>query len=286
MKGIAIGVILFLVSLRLMAGGGWTQEKRSLYLKVGQQWVIFNQFYDVEGTTVSDRSRSFGNTSIYAEYGFSDRLTGIIYFPFFSKSTLFEQRNSANGSIIREGESFSSLGDTNISIKYGLLTDSKVVLSTSITLGLPLGKVNRGSDGSLQTGDGEFNQMIRLDASSSFKVGGAYPYFSTYIGFNNRTEGFSDEFRYGLETGVGLGKWHFIMKMSGIRSLYNGSAGDNLFFAGLLTNNTEYLILSPEIAFKAFDKWGISANMAKAVSGQLMYVQPSYNLAVYFELDF
>lgn len=279
-------VSLIVLSLNLTAGGGWTQNKKSLYLKLGQQWVIFDQFYDIDGAIISDRSRSFGSTSIYAEYGISDRLTGIVYFPFYSKSTLFEQRNTANGSVIREGESFSSLGDTNISIKYGLLTNSKVVLGASLVLGLPLGELNKGSDGSLQTGDGEFNQMIKFDASTSVNVAGSYPYISVYTGFNNRTNGFSDELRYGAEIGVGLGKWNLIMKMRGIKSLYNGSAGDNLFFAGLLTNNSEYLILSPEIAYRAFEKWGISANMAKAVSGQLMYVQPSYNLAVYFELDF
>lgn len=286
MKKGLICVSLIVLSLNLTAGGGWTQNKKSLYLKLGQQWVIFDQFYDIDGAIISDRSRSFGSTSIYAEYGISDRLTGIVYFPFYSKSTLFEQRNTANGSVIREGESFSSLGDTNISIKYGLLTNSKVVLSASLVLGLPLGELNKGSDGSLQTGDGEFNQMIKFDASTSVNVAGSYPYISVYTGFNNRTNGFSDELRYGAEIGVGLGKWNIIMKMRGIKSLYNGSAGDNLFFAGLLTNNSEYLILSPEIAYKAFEKWGFSANMAKAVSGQLMYVQPSYNLAVYFELDF
>ncbi|MEO9806627.1 MAG: hypothetical protein ABJF04_25425 [Reichenbachiella sp.] len=267
------------------AGGGWTQGKKELYLKFGQQWVIFNQFYDKDGATITDRSRSFGTTSLYAEYGISDRLTGIVYFPFYSKSTLFEQKNSANGMVLHDGETFSSIGDTNIAIKYGLLTQSRIVVSASLTLGLPVGEVNKGTDGSLQTGDGEFNQMISLDFSSSIKVAGAYPYVSLNTGFNNRTEGFSDEFRYGFETGIGAGKWNIIFKVFGVKSFYNGSVDDNLFFEGLLSNNTEYTIVSPELAFKMSDKWGVSASMAKAISGQLMYVQPSYTMGVFFDLD-
>ncbi|MEO9967506.1 MAG: hypothetical protein ABJF11_17045 [Reichenbachiella sp.] len=284
MKKVLIAMSLIIIAFKGFAGGGWTQGKRDLYLKIGQQWVVFNQFYDRDGNTVSDRSRSFGTTSLYAEYGFTDKLTAILYFPFYSKSTMFEQRNSANGMTLLAGESFSSIGDTNVGVKYALPTGDQIAMSASLTLGLPLGEINKGSDGSLQTGDGEFNQMLSLDMSTSFGVGKLYPYLSLNLGLNNRTKGFSDEFRYGLEVGVGISRFNFIMKVTGVKSLFNGTVDDNLFFEGLLANNTEYVIMSPEIAVKMSDRWGVSISMAKTTSGRLMYVQPSYTIGIYLDI--
>ena len=126
--------------------------------------------------------------------------------------------------------------------------------------------------------------MLSIDVSSSLKMGKLYPYVSTFAGFNNRTEGFSDEFRFGFETGLSIGNFTGIFKVFGIRSFRNGSLDDNLFYSGLLVNNSEYLILSPELAYNFSKKWGLSFNYSKAVSGRLMFVSPAYTIGVFLEL--
>ena len=72
------------------------------------------------------------------------------------------------------------------------------MMSARVLFGLPTGKDSGGETGILQTGDGEFNQMLRLDLSSGFSANG---WFSFYAGYNNRTQGFSDDYRFGGEVG-------------------------------------------------------------------------------------
>ena len=280
-------IVVLLVCFPLVseAGGGWINEKYSWYLKFGQQWVNYNQYYNFDGILTEDRTRSLGETYIYAEYGMTNKLNAIVYLPFFSKATIFQQVNTANGQIVQDGESFSSIGDMNVSIKYGVLKEKLLVMSTTLTLGLPFGKTRKGTDQSLQTGDGEFNQMLSLDASSSFMLGKLKPYWSTYIGFNNRTEGFSDEVRYGIELGTSIRRWWFILKSRAIKSLRNGNAGDNLFFNGLLLNNSEYIMVVPEIAYEFSENWGLSINYTKVVTGKLIFAQPAYSFSIYLNLS-
>ena len=42
--------------------------------------------------------------------------------------------------------------------------------SISLSFGLPTGKVRGGSDGSYQTGDGEFNQQLRFHLGKSYQL--------------------------------------------------------------------------------------------------------------------
>ena len=44
----------------------------------------------------------------------------------------------------------------------------------------------------LLAGDGEFNQLLKIEAG----VGGNKWYTTGYVGINNRTLGFSEEFRH------------------------------------------------------------------------------------------
>jgi len=174
------------------AGGGWPQPKGAIYFKLSQWWIIYDQYYDENGMVLSDRTRSIGHTSIYAEYGITDRFTAIAYMPFFSKATLFEQLNTQSGNIVEEGDKVTSVGDAQVAIKYNLINDktAPVNISLSTILGIPLGESNGGYDGTLQTGDGEFNQMLRVDASGSVKIGNLYPYYSVYAAVNNRKKVF------------------------------------------------------------------------------------------------
>lgn len=171
--------------------------------------IYAGSFYGPGGSIVDITTIGLYTTSVYGEYGITNRLTGIAYVPFFVRSTLNEIKFKQTGNII-PGDELSSIGDAELGIKYGLIKDKPVVVSASVMLGLPIGETAGGESQILQTGDGEFNQMIRLDASHSF-----YPkpfYVSAYGAFNNRTNNFSDEARFGIEFGATFKKFIPIFK--------------------------------------------------------------------------
>ncbi len=281
---------IFILSLGIMvcsnayAGGGWAKEKGKGYFKLSEWWVISDQHYTSSGGIDPNGTRAIFNTSLLAEYGITDRVTGILYFPFFSRALLNEQVSATTGDVIAEGDAINALGDTDLSIKYGLIQNKPLVVSVTLTLGLPTGNDSGGRDGSLQTGDGEFNQMLTLDVSRSFAIGDLYPYASVYAAFNNRTNDFSDEFRYGLETGITYGKVTGIIRLFGITSFQNGGNAFNSSGTSIFANNAEFFSFSPEIAYSFSDKFGISINYASAFSGKVIFADPSYSIGAFFNL--
>ena len=216
---------------------------------------------------------------MYAEYGLTNRLTGIIYFPFFVRNALNKQVYNQSGTTVA-GDSFQSIGDTDISFKYALIVNKPIVLSATLLLGLPLGQTSGGNSGILQTGDGEFNQLIRVDASHSF-----YPkpfYISAYTAFNNRTNNFSDEVRFGAEFGLTLKKFIPIIKLNVVKSLFNGEGG--VTQNGIFSNNTEYISPTLELNYQATEKIGISGSGGFALAGRNILATPNWSIGVYLKL--
>jgi len=268
---------LFLLPITVFAQG-WVKEKGKGYFKVAQNIVSSNEYFAPNGDRVPVTTISQFGTSIYGEYGLSDKITGVINFPFYVKQTINDVQFRQSGRTI-PGDEFGAVGDADLGIKYGFLQDKPIVLSTSLILGLPLGKVNGGSSGILQTGDSEFNQLIRLDASHSF-----YPkpiYVNVYSGFNNRTKDFSDEVRYGFEIGFPFKKFIPILKVNGVASLKNGEALSSQ--GSLFANNIEYLSPSLDLNYQINTKIGLSAAVAGAIYGKNVLRAPNYNFGVFIE---
>ncbi len=273
-----IPILFLFFSSSLSYGGGWPQLKGKGYFKLGQNMILSSSFYSPGGDIVDITTIGLYTSSIYGEYGVTDRLTGIVYFPFFVRNTLNETRFRQSGRVL-PGDDFNSAGDPEVGFKYGLLMNKPIALSASLILGLPLGETSGGDSKILQTGDGEFNQMIRIDASHSF-----HPlplYASVYAAFNNRTESFSDEVRFGLELGATFKKFIPIFKLDVVQSLENGdgSAAQN----GVFSNNTEYISPSIELNYQLTDKIGISGSGGFAVAGQNILASPNYGLGIYLK---
>lgn len=275
-----LSIALFTYSAQ--AGDGWVQPKNKGYFKLNQWWLLADQHFTNTGELDPNQTRGTFITSFYGEYGVSNKFTAMVYFPFFTRSLSYDVQSGTTGEIIQEGEAINSMGDTELTIKYGLLQKGPVFLTASYTAGLPLGIAQGGSDGSLQTGIGEFYQMFRFDASTSFQLGGKYPFVSVYAGFNQRFKNYSNEYRYGFKTGVELNKWIVIVQMNGVGSFQNvpndfGSTGTTIF-----GNNTEYLSIAPEAGFKLTEKFGISASVAGAFWGKLILAAPSYSAGIFW----
>ncbi len=259
------------------AGGGWTYPKRSGYFKLGQNFIIASQYFQPDGEIVDITTISLYTTSAYLEYGLTDRLTGILYLPFFVRSTLNEVEFTSGRPSI-PGDFVNSIGDTDIGLKYGLWQDGPIVVAVGLTLGLPLGETAGGETQILQTGDGEFNQMITLEASRS--LGSVYA--TALLGFNNRTQDFSDEFRYGFEIGRSWNnRWITQLRFYGVESFMNGDAeggaGNSIF-----ANNMEFLAITPEVAYNIRDNFGVTVNAGFAAFGRKILAAPNYGLGLFY----
>ena len=274
-------------NIPLYAGGGWTKGKGKGFFKLSEWWIIADQHYTDEGKIDPNVTNGLFNTSIYAEYGITNRLTGIVYFPVFSRAYFNNQISATTGEVLKQGESINSIGDTDISLKYGIIQGKKIVMSSSLMLGLPLGNSSGGTEGNLQTGDGEFNQMLRVDISTAFQLGKVNTFYSVYCGINNRSNGFSDEFRWGVEAGFLAWNERIIAvgRLYGTQSLNNGNTDNNLNGnTSIFANNSEFTSVSGELSYKLSNRVGVSAGMATALSGKIIFANPSYTLGVFLDI--
>jgi len=289
MKKIFFSLFIVLIFNTLaQAGGGWTQPKGGVYLKLSEWWIVSNQHYTDVGLIDPNTTSGIFNTSLYGEYGITDRLTAIAYVPFFSRSFMNNVVSGTTGEVLIPGEALNGFGDSDLSIKYALTPKKKIRLAATVTLGLPLGEDAGGTQKNLQTGDGEFNQLVQFDASTSFSIKKkATIYGTATVGFNNRTKGFSDEFRYGLEVGLGLMKNRFwlIGRLTGVESLKNGTLASDANSTSIFANNSEFTSISTEAAYYITPKFGVSASYATAFRGEIIFANPSYSVGVFLDLS-
>ncbi|MEH0158240.1 hypothetical protein V6R21_29540 [Limibacter armeniacum] len=282
-----VAILFFLiVSAPVMGGGPWPQKKGHGYYKLFQYWVIADKHYTDTGETDPNVTTGYFSTSLYAEYGISGRLTGVVYFPFFARTYYNNTISATTGEEIIPGDDLNSVGDIDLSLTYGLLVNKPIAMSATLLLGIPSGKTDGGELETLQTGDGEFNQMIRLDVGKGFTVNKVNMYTSAYAGFNNRTNGYSDEFRYGFEAGATFcnSKLTGIARFIGIASFQNGTATAASDGASLFSNNVEYLTFSPELAYHFNENWGVSVNYNTVFFGKLIMANPAYSVGIFLQI--
>ena len=274
-------IIALLLSVQLLAGGGWTEQKGKGYFKLGQYLIVSDDFYNPVGDIIPITTVSYFATSLYGEFGLTDRITGVAYLPFFVRNTLNEIEFRQSGTTI-PGDEETNIGDPIIGLKFGLAQKGPIVVAGSILFGIPAGE-DRGGDGQIQqTGDGEFNQLVKLEASRSF-----YPkplYTTATVGFNNRTRGFSEEFHYGFEIGYTIkDKALLALKIYGVESLKNGDPGGSAG-NGIFSNNTEYLSITPEVSYFLGDKFGLTAGIGLAAAGERILASPAYQFGVFYQI--
>lgn len=288
MKNIFSLLLFVFITSNLFAGGPWTQGKGKGYYKFSEWWLVYNQHYTDTGELDPNITSGIFNTSIYAEHGLSDRLTAIVYAPIFSRNYYNNQISSTTNDVIIRGESINTVGDFDVSLKYGLTQPgAKFPIAATVTFGLPLGTTGKGELGILQTGDGEFNQMLQIDAGTGFQLGFTSAYVSTNVGINNRTKGFSEEFRYGLELGAGLlnQKLWLITRLAGVESFRNGGSTDPQTSTSIFANNSEYTSIGFEAAYYLTNRIGVSASIASAFRGRIIAAAPSYSIGVYYDFS-
>lgn len=282
--------ILLLLSLSniALAGGPWTQQKGKGYYKLSEWWVLFDQHYTDQGKIDPNSTTGIFNTFLYGEYGISDKFTGIFNGAIFSRNLIYNQVSAATGDIIAEGDALNSIGDIDLGIKYSLSSNKiKVPMAISVFLGIPTGNSQGGKANNLQTGDGEFNQMVQFDIGGGFNLSDKVStYASAYSGINNRTKGFSEEFRYGVEMGAGFisNKLWLIGRLSGIKSFKNGDKRNGATSTSIFANDTEFTSVNIETNYYFTKKVGVSLSFTSAIKGEIIAAAPSYSVGFFLDM--
>ena len=277
MKKIILLSILFVLSCSFFSHAQWLEKKGNDYFKLGAWALEADQHYTNTGKIDPNATRGNFNLNLYGKYGLSDNWNIIAYIPFYVKSYQNHQVSEITNETLLEGEEFSSFGDVDLGIEYRLFKKSKFAFSTTLVLGIPSGDSSGGSDGSYQTGDGEFNQLLKFNAGTSLSLFKHSFYAKTYIGFNNKTKNFSDEFRAGIEVGTGLfgSKLLLLMRSNMVKSLRNGSLNASNNSGSIFANNVEFISIGGEVAWKFTKKIGVSLGYDSAFSGKIIYAAPS-----------
>ncbi|MEK9612823.1 MAG: hypothetical protein VW080_02720 [Flavobacteriaceae bacterium] len=184
-----------------------------------------------------------------------------------------------NGKEYEPRQEFNNFGDVNLGIEYQFKRLGTWAFSGTLTLGIPSGSASGGLDGSYQTGDGEFNQLLQLNLGKSYAIGSQDFYFKTYVGFNNRTQGFSDEVRLYGETGTQLfqSKILILSRLQWIRPLYNGILDASNANGAIFANNIESFVLGGELAWSIQPKWGFSLGFTTPIYGKVIYNASSFS---------
>ena len=234
---IITSIILLTLAYNLHAGP-WPQNKGEGYFKFSEYWIIADQHYTDTGEIDPNVTVGFFSSNIYAEYGLTSKLTGIVYFPFFVRTYYNNTVSGTTGDVLIPGDAINSIGDADIGLSYGLLRKGSLSVSVAAIFGIPLGQETGGSLNNLQTGDGEFNQMLRLDVGSSYSLGSQNGWISGSIGYNNRTGGFSDEVVSSLQIGMQLSGGAIIpsVRVESRQSRFNGDPDLALNFTSIFNS--------------------------------------------------
>lgn len=280
-------LIVFAVLLCGVQGQAqWAKGKGKGYFKLSAWYLQSDQHFTNTGALDPNVTRTQFNTNLYAEYGISSKVDVIGYIPFFARVAQNNQVSGTNGNTLQAGEALSSFGDVDLGIRWAFFKKGNWAWDAKLLLGLPTGNSQGGSDGSYQTGDGEFNQYLVTSVGYSTQVYNLPAYLKSYIGFNQRSKGFSDEFRTGFEFGVNVlpKKLWLSTRLNLLRPLKNGTLNAATSNGSIFANNVAYSSYGFEAAYFITDTIGVSAAFDSAFSGRIIAANPSWSAGIFYDL--
>ena len=274
--------MICLTTAHSYAGGGWIKEKSKGYYKLSQAWVSSEGYFSGENGFSPRLNSSLLTTSFYMEHGLGQGVSLELYAPFYIKHRV-EGVIEVDSVDLNIDDGIGGFGDTDIGLRFQLYKSDLLNVSGTVRLGLPTGGTAKGDRENLFTGDGEFNQLMRVDASLPFgnkKVGG---FLNTYAGFNNRQTPFNDEVHFGIETGISTAQsrlW-LIGRITGIRA---GKGNATEFTNGFTQSNsfTNYMV---EAAFYMDDNLGFSVSYTGSIDGNVLLVASVYNAGIFLDIQ-
>lgn len=248
----------------------WIPAKGNGYVQLSQTAIYAQQYYNTEGNSENMTTAGLYSTKVSGKLGLGKRFAVTLQAPLFVRATRNKVFYQSSGRT-EAGDQANTIGDINVGFNYGFIQTKSFALTGSLILGVPTGTTKGGESQLLQTGDGEFNQIIHLDLSyaiSSFAVTGG-------VGFNNRTNSFSDEIRARASVSWAYNRFLTMIQANMVHSLDNGTASETP--QTIFSNNVRYVTITPKVAFAITPKLTFSASVGGIVSGRNMLKAPVYN---------
>jgi protein XagA len=279
MKPILKSIILLFLGISftpsVLKAQAWTKNQGSGFYKLDFSTIQATDVFSPKGDLIPSRDLGNSIASFYGEYGITNKITAIAYVPFWVGNTAGAY--PAVGTIpALPSASFSSFGDVDLGLRIALPVKN-IAMSINILFGLPTGTPTQANG--LATGDGEFNQMIKLAVGT----GKTRWWTQGAVGYNNRTKGYSSEFRYDLEFGYKFFNDRLLtmLKINGVESLNNGTVAPSK--TGLFSNDVVFAGIGPEILYFANTKKtiGLSARAAGSLRSQNILAAPSFSIGIF-----
>jgi hypothetical protein len=265
---------ILLLTSQVLAGG-WPQEKGRGFYKLETSLIVADEYYLSNGDRQRIPTTKEWTIALYGEYGLTDRLTAVLYWPMKSVA-VNRQVGRLSGFEYAPGGSTVGPGDAQVGFRFNLLKHRASVWSLAINAGVPTGY--HDNKNGLQTGDGEWNAAVALEYGLSF-----YPwpvYVSAQAGINLRNNGYRDEWQYAVETGVDLGRrFATILRMQGVRPLR--AVRSNAAVGSLYSNGQQYLAHGLELDYKLSDRLGLAAQFRSAVGARNILAAPMWSLGLF-----
>ena len=253
-------LLTFFCSLLSFGQSGWTKQKGELYAQLTYAQFSSTNFYTSNGTFFETNKFNQKTTTLYAEYGITNRFTTILNTSFF-QANRFEGTNYATG-----------LGNLKMEFKYALL--KKIPLSISVAPEIPLGAEDNFvtskqpddfgiiSQINLPTTDGELNVWTTLAISSTFLKNKFWT--SYYFAHNSRTKAFSNQFKTGVEVGFKVTeKLYLKTTFSALGYFTDEPNTDVSFIRGEGTRNSAFSIGAGYTVYKS---WGLVAEYYQGIN--------------------
>ena len=256
-------LLLLLILVGATVSAQWTKDKGEGYYKLGYWTLNASGIYEADGSVIPvvDTTIKTNITSLYFDQGIGNGVSIKGYIPYFSSFNVNNREFAVEG-----------IGDIDVELEVRI--SKKYPLALSLKLGIPTGNDGVENNG-FSTGDGEFNQVISLKYGFGYKLLNQNFYGKAAIGYNNRTNGFSDDGMLSLETGTWVIKDKFLLlgRYRQLESTFNGDVNSNA--GNLFANNAEYKAYGFEAIYKINKHWGISYNHTSAFDGRNIWASPS-----------
>ena len=275
MRFFALAALLFF-AFKSFGGGGWIRPSGKLFLKLGNSQTLGNTYFDQFGRKRTLQETYLSVTSLYGEMGLGHGFEAGFYFPFF---TTLSYRNFDLPSGRRVfSETFHGLGDTELYMKYGKEIGG-FHSSLSMVLGIPSGFNGKGISKSLQSGDDEFNQALKLDVSRSLPT--LKSFSSIFIAYNRRAVGFSDEIWFGFELGTEfMEDFFFLIKSNNTHYLESPNRDRPL--TPNFTNFRAFNHLTTEAIIPLGKSFGLSISATFVLKAEKQLAAPSVGAGIFW----
>lgn len=274
MKKICLIILISFILCKNIFAGAWPQKKGSSYYKLNFRFIYAENFYDRAGEKITlDGTFTDLTIDFYAEYGLYDYLTltgnikGYRYTGFETNPGPEYNLNSESG-----------ISEALIGMRGLLFILGETAVSGGLSLNIPAGKSS--PDGGLLLSSGDFYQGVNLQVGHSF-----HPlpvYLNVSLLYNNRTEGFSDEFKYEIEGGYTFyTDLSLLLKFKGVQPVYNGR-GDKVGGLGILLNKQKYISYGGELIYKLTKNFGLTACYEGIATGKNIVYSPIYTFGIFY----